>query len=283
MLDRGQLLDWFSSSEICVEAAISAVCIYLFVVHSFTANSPFVSLAVFRDRNFVICSVVGFFLGFLIYSPMSLLPQMLEALFGYPIMQIGLVMAPRGLGVLVAMVIVGRVIDRVDFRVMVFTGLLLSALAMFQMSHMSLQADSWLVLTSGIIQGMGSSVIFVPLSAMTFATLPARYRNEGAALNTLVRNFGAAVGISVIQLMTIRNQAAVQSRLVEGLRPDNPAIAMAMPGTDLSLPETAAQIEGEVTRQAMMVSYVDAFWILFVIGIAASLLVFLIRNPRRAA
>ena len=281
MLDRGQLLDWFSSTEICVEATLAAACLYLFIVHSFTSDHPFVSLAVFRDRNFVICSIVGFFLGVLIYSPMSLLPQMLEGVFNYPIMQIGLLMAPRGIGVLFAMLAIQRIIHRVDMRLLVFAGLLLSAFSLFLMSRLSLQSDGTLIFVAGVIQGVGSSIIFVPLATMSFLTLAPRYRNEGAALGTLTRNFGAAVGIAVIQSMTIRNEAAVQSRLVEGLRPDNPVVLSAMPGADLFSPETAMRLEGEVFRQAMMVSYVDAFWLLFILGAASSLLVFLLRAPKR--
>jgi DHA2 family multidrug resistance protein len=113
---------------------------------------------------------------------------------------------------------------------------------------------------------------------MGFSTLPARYRNEGAALSTLTRNFGAAVGIAATQAFTIRSEAAVQSRLVEGLRPDNPVLAWRMPGADVFSAQTAARLEGEVVRQATMVSYVDAFWVLCLLGLAASLLVFFIRG-----
>ena len=281
MLDRGQVLDWFGSTEICIEATLAVACLYLFVVHSFTSDHPFVSLAVFKDRNFVICSVVGFFLGVLIYSPMSLLPQMLEGLFDYPIMQIGLLMAPRGIGVLFAMLAIQRIIHRIDMRLLVFAGLLLSAFSLFLMSRLSLQSDGTLIFIAGVIQGVGSSIIFVPLATMSFLTLPARYRNEGAALGTLTRNFGAAVGIAVIQSLTIRNEAAVHSRLIEGLRPDNPAVVSGMAGIDLFSPDIAVRLEGEVFRQAMMVSYVDAFWLLFVLGTASSLLVFLLRAPKR--
>ncbi|MDE8654421.1 DHA2 family efflux MFS transporter permease subunit [Novosphingobium album (ex Liu et al. 2023)] len=280
MLDRGQVLDWFGSTEIWIEAAIAAITLYLFIVHSMTTRHPFVSPAVFTDRNFVLCSIVGFFLGVLIYSPMSLLPEMLESLFGYPTMDVGMAMAPRGLGVLIAMLAIGRLINRVDFRVLVGVGMLLTAYSMWHLSYISLQSDSWIVVTTGVIQGVGSSMIFVPLSAMTFATLPAHLRNEGAALNTLVRSYGGAVGIALIQVLIYRNEAVVQSRLTEGLRPDNPAVRMAMPDTDFSLPENAARVGAEVVRQAMMVSYVDAFWGLCLVGIFASSLVLLLRAPK---
>ncbi|MEJ2410783.1 MAG: DHA2 family efflux MFS transporter permease subunit [Novosphingobium sp.] len=281
LFDRGQVKDWFSSTEIWVETLLAGCAFYLFIVHSMTTKHPFVSPAVFTDRNFVICSIVGFFLGVLIYSPMSLLPEMLSNLFDYPIMDVGLAMAPRGLGVLIAMLAMGRLINRVDPRLLVGFGMLLSAFSMWHLSHMTLQSSDWIVITTGVIQGMGSSSIFVPLSMMTFATLPAHLRNEGTALNTLLRSYGGAAGIALVQVLIYRNEAKVQSRLTEGLRPDNPVVQSALPNADFSLPSSVAAIEHEVVRQATMVAYVDAFWALSIVGLLACAMVFLLQRPRR--
>ncbi|WP_067733992.1 DHA2 family efflux MFS transporter permease subunit [Novosphingobium naphthalenivorans] len=281
LFDRGQVQDWFSSTEIWIETLLAGCAFYLFIVHSMTTKHPFVSPAVFMDRNFVICSIVGFFLGVLIYSPMSLLPEMLSNLFGYPIIDVGLAMAPRGLGVLIAMLAMGRLINRVDPRLLVGCGMMLSALAMWHLSHMTLQSSDWIVVTTGVIQGMGSSSIFVPLSMMTFSTLPAHLRNEGAALNTLLRSYGGAAGIALVQVLIFRNEAKVQSRLTEGVRPDNPAMHFAMPDADFTLPSSVAGIEHEIVRQATMVAYIDAFWALSIVGILACAMVFLLQRPRR--
>lgn len=281
LFDRGQVQDWFSSTEIWVEAVLAGCAFYLFIVHSLTTKHPFVNPAVFMDRNFVVCSIVGFFLGVLIYSPMSLLPEMLSNLFGYPIMDVGLAMAPRGLGVLVAMLVMGRVINRVDPRLLIGFGMTLAAFSMWHLSHMTLQSSSWIVVTTGVIQGMGSSSIFVPLSMMTFSTLPTHLRNEGAALNTLLRSYGGAAGIALVQVLIYRNEAKVQSRLTEGLRPDNPVVQSAMPNADFSAPGSVAGIEHEIVRQATMVAYVDAYWALSIIGLLACAMVFLLRRPRQ--
>ncbi|WP_260045910.1 DHA2 family efflux MFS transporter permease subunit [Novosphingobium mangrovi (ex Huang et al. 2023)] len=281
LFDRGQVQDWFSSTEIWVETLLAGCAFYLFVVHSLTTRHPFVSPAVFTDRNFVICSIVGFFLGVLIYSPMSLLPEMLSNLFGYPIMDVGLVMAPRGLGVLIMMLAMGRLINRVDPRLLIGFGMILSAYAMWHLSHMTLQSSGWIVITTGIIQGMGSSAIFVPLSMMTFTTLPAHLRNEGAAINTLLRSYGGAAGIALVQVLIYRNEAAVQSRLTEGVRPDNPVVQAALPNADFTSPASVAGMEHELVRQATMVSYINAYWVLSIIGILACAMVFLLRRPRR--
>jgi len=281
MLDRGQLLDWFEATEIWVYAVLALAGLYMFVVHSLTHPRPFVSLAVFTDRNFVICALVGFSLGVLIYSPMALLPQMLEGLMGYPIMDVGMLMAPRGIGVFFSMLLVGRVVGKVDFRVLIFTGLLLAAASMYLLAGLSLQAGTRLVIISGLIQGAGSSMLFVPLAALAFATLPARYRNEAAAMSTLIRNFGGAVGIALVQALTVRNAATVQARLAEGVRPDNPAVAVAMPGLDLSAPDAALRMNEEVMRQAAMVSYIDAFWSMCFVGLLSCLLILLLKAPPR--
>ncbi len=283
MLDRGQMLDWFDSTEIKAEAVMAVLCFYLFGVHASTTPSPFVSPAIFRDRNFVVATTLGFSLGVLIYSAMALIPTMLEDLLGYPTLRVGMVLAPRGIGTLVAMLAMGRLINRVDPRVLVCVGLVVSGLSMYMMSGMSLNADGWLVLSSGVLQGLGSSSIFVPLTTMAFATLPARFRNEGSAMSTMVRNLGASAGIAIVQAMTIRNTATVQSRLVEAVRPDNPVMAMRLPGIDWTSAGALDQIQQSIIRQATMVSYIDAFWALFLVGVLSAPCVFLLKRPKRAA
>ncbi|MBV1690632.1 DHA2 family efflux MFS transporter permease subunit [Novosphingobium sp. G106] len=283
MMDRGQLQDWFQSTEIWIEATISGLALFLFIVHVLTAEHPFIRLAIFADRNYVISTLIGFFLGIMIYGVLSLLPPMLSALYGYPIITIGLVSAPRGLGTFVATLVMGRIINRIDARMLVFVGLIVSSLSALLLSRMSLDADEWLVIASGVINGMGSSMIFVPLAAIAFTTLPRQLRNEGAAFGTLTRYLGSAVGISVLQTLTYRNEAIVQSRLTEGVRPDNPAVSLGLPNADFSLPDTLGALSGEIVRQATMVSYVDAFWMLFLVGALASPLAFLMQTKKAKA
>lgn len=283
MLDRGQQLDWFSSSEICVEGVATAVFFYLFIIHTVTARRPFVQLALFADRNFVSASVLGFFLGVFLFATLALLPVMLEELMRYPVVLTGLVTAPRGVGTMISMIVVGQVIKKIDSRVLIAVGLGLAAWSTYRMSGFSLAMNEGLVVSSGFIQGIGTGLIFVPLSTVAFATLKPALRNEGAAMFTLLRNIGSAIGISVLQFVTVRNAATVHSRLVEGLRPDNPNLVAAMPDFDFSLPASIARLNGAVTRQATMVSYVDAFYALFFITLLVSPLVLLMRPPRRDA
>jgi DHA2 family multidrug resistance protein len=281
MLDRGQQQDWFNSTEIWIEGVGAAFFLYLFVVHIMTAKKPFIELALFADRNFVLGSVFGFFLGVLLFSVLALLPPMLEQLMGYPVVLTGLVTAPRGIGTMISMVLVGQLIRRFDIRLLIFSGLVLCGISMHTMASFSLGMDEKLVIVSGFVQGLGTGLIFVPLSTIAFATLDQRLRNEGAAMFTLIRNMGSAIGISVLQAMTIRNAASVHSRLVEGIRPDNPVLAWHLPDFDFSAPAAVAVLNEQITRQAGMVSYVDAFWGLFIVTLAMAPMIVLMRPARR--
>ena len=280
MLDRGQQLDWFSSWEICIEAAAAIAFFYVFIVHTLTAERPFIDLALFKDRNFVSGSVLGFFLGVLIFSVLALLPPMLEGLMGYPVVLTGLVTAPRGLGTMVSMIVVGQLITRVDARLLIGSGLAIAGYATYRMSGFSLAMDESLVISTGFIQGIGTGLIFVPLSTIAFATLDTRLRNEGAAMFTLIRNIGSAIGISVLQAMTIRNAHTVHARLMEGIRPDNPALQRNMPGFDFNSAGALGRLNAEVTRQASMVSYIDAFHFLFITTLFVAPLILFMRPPK---
>jgi DHA2 family multidrug resistance protein len=283
LLDRGQQLDWFYSTEIRIEAAAFGLFLFMFIVQTLTARRPFIELGLFADRNFLFCSVLGFLLGVLVFGVLSILPQLLETLMGYPVVTTGLVMAPIGIGTLVSITVVRRIAHRVDGRLLMLCGLVLTATAVFMLSGMSLQMGQSFVTLAGFCQGMGTGLLFVPLSTLAFATLPAHFRNEGAAMFTLIRNLGSSIGISAFQVLSYRNAETVRARLAEGLRPDNPLVAE-MPGRfSLTDPAGIAALSGEVARQAQMVAYVDGFWLLGVLAIAALPLILFMRSPRRGA
>jgi len=281
MLDRGQQLDWFSSTEIWIEAGVAALCLYIFIVQTMTARAPFVDPRLFMDRNFLVCTVIGFIIGALLFAVLSVLPQLLEGLMGYPVVTTGLVMAPRGVGSFIAAMVIGQLGRRLDGRLMIGLGLLLNAVSLFMLSHLSLQADEKAIILSGFIQGLGSGMVFAPLATMAFATLDVNFRNEGAAMFTLLRNLGSSIGISLLQVLTFRNTQTVQSRLVEGLRPDNPAVLTMPSRFSLTDPSGIAALGGEVSRQSAMVSYVDAFWLLGVVSLLSIGLIIFLSPPRK--
>jgi len=280
LLDRGQMLDWFQSWEICIEATVAATALSVFLIHVLTVPRPFIQLAIFKDRNFVICTLIGFSVGVMLFGTSSLLPPLLTGLFAYPVIEVGLVMAPRGLGNVLSTPVVGLVINRIDPRVLVFIGMATCAGASYELSHMSLESGNWPVMVAGFLNGVGTTLIFIPLSTMAFATLPRELRNDGAAINTLIRYLGSAVGISMLQILTYRNEAVVQSRLTETVRPDNPVFDLRMPWFDPTAPDSLARVDFEIVRQAMMVSYIDAFWALFLVSVCFAPLIFLLRIAR---
>ncbi len=179
MLDRGEQLDWFSSTEIVVEAVVAALAFYLFLVQTFTVKQPFIDPAIFKDRNFTIGLCFIFVVGIILLASLALITPYLQNLMGYPVITAGMVLAPRGIGTMVAMMIVGRIINRVDPRLLLAAGLLLTAEVLWEMNYFTPDVSQWTLVRTGILQGMGLGFMFVPLSTITFATLPGSAAHPG--------------------------------------------------------------------------------------------------------
>jgi DHA2 family multidrug resistance protein len=282
MLDRGQQQDWFSSTEICVEGALSIFFFYAFIVQMKTAAQPFIQFELFEDRNFAFGLIFAFVIGVVVFGVLALLPSMLQQLLGYPVVLTGFAVGPRGIGTLFSMLVVGHLIKVVDPRVLTVAGLGAIALSMYMMSGFTLQMGMTTIVLSGLMSGVGNGLAFVPLSAMSFATLNARFRNGATAMYTLIRSIGSAIGISVLQALVIRNTATVHARLVEGVRPDNPVLAIRSPDFDFGSPASVAAMNGEITRQASMVSYVDSYWMILIVICVVAPFVFVMRPPAKS-
>jgi DHA2 family multidrug resistance protein len=282
-LDRGDDRAWFESREIWIEATVAAVALCLFAFHTATADRPFLPRAMLRDANFITATAFGFFIGMLLFSTLALLPPMLEELMGYPVVTTGLVTAPRGVGSLISMFLVGQLIRRVDARLIIAVGLFISAAALLGMTRFSLQMNAQLVIWTGLLQGIGIGLIFVPLTTLAFATLNPTWRADGAGVFTLVRNLGSSAGISIMQALHTRNSQVLHSALVEHLRPDNPlarAPWLAAPFS-LSNPAGLAQLNGEVDRQASMIAYIDDFHLMLFVALALAPVLLVMRRPPR--
>ncbi len=281
MLDRGQLKDWFSSTEIWIEAIVAGLGFYLFVVHMLTTSKPaFVSPALFKDRNFVTGNVFIFVVGVVLFATLALLPPLLQDLLNYPVVLTGLVTAPRGIGTLVAMFIVGRLMGIVDTRLIIAAGFGLTAFSLWQMTGFYLQMDTPLVVWSGVVQGLGTGFVYVPLAAVTFATLSPEFRNEGTALFSLVRNVGSSVGISVVETLLTRNTQMMHSRLGEQVTPYNDVLHTQSP-TALSTTHGLAMLNHSVNDQAAMIAYNNDFKLMMVLTLCAVPLVLLLRRGDR--
>jgi MFS transporter, DHA2 family, multidrug resistance protein len=285
MLDRGQLKDWFNSTEIWGEAIVSGVCFYLFIVHTATASDrSFINLDLLKSPNFMAGTVLMFFVGGILSGTLALLPTMLQSLMNYPVMTTGLVTAPRGIGTMIAMFLVGRMINRIDNRLIILTGFLLTVLSLWQMTGFSLQMGMAPVIFSGVLQGFGLGCTFVPLNTLALSNLPRHILTQGTAMRSLMRNLGGSVGISILEALLIQNTQIVHSRLVEHLRPDNP-LAQApslTPPFSLSSPVGVAALNAEVTRQAAMVAYVNDYALMMMIVVLLIPLLLLVRRPRAA-
>jgi MFS transporter, DHA2 family, multidrug resistance protein len=282
LLDRGELKDWFGATEICVEAAISGLALYLFIVHTATATErSFLNRDLLKDTNCIIGTVMMFLIGIPLYGTMTLLPTMLQDLMNYPVMTTGLVTAPRGIGTMVAMFVVARLIGRVDIRLVIVTGLLVTAVALWEMTGFSLYMGMSPIIVTGVLQGFGLGFVFTPLSTVTFSTLPRQLLTQGTAIFSLMRNIGGSVGIAIVEALLAENTQVVHSRLIEHLRPDNP-LAQAQLATpySLTIPSGIAALNAMATRQAAMVAYIDNFKLMMIMVIAGLPLVLLLRRPR---
>ena len=283
-LDRGEQLDWFDSMEIRVEAIGSLVAYAFFIGHTWTVQgTSFFNRALLHDRNFVTGIVIAFVVGITLYATMALLPGLLQGLLNYPVVYTGELMAPRGIGTMVAMLMVGRMLHWIDARWIMALGFALTAAALWMMARMTLDMDGWPVITSGVIQGLGIGFTFVPLSTVTFATLAPALRNDGTPIYSLLRNVGGSVGISIVQALLTHGAARAHAELAADVGPGNLALsslpALMNPASQGGL----AIIDGVVSRQAAMIAYLDDFRFMLALTLLSMPLLLLIRKAAPAS
>jgi MFS transporter, DHA2 family, multidrug resistance protein len=283
MLDRGELKDWFGSTEIIVEGMLAAIGLYVFLAHSLTAKHPFLHPALFKDRNFIAGLVLIFIVGIILLATLALLPPMLQNLMDYPVITTGLVTAPRGVGTLISMILVGRLVNRTDSRLLMLLGLALTAYSLYEMTSYSMQMGQGPIVWAGIVQGCGLGFIFVPLSTVTFATLPSEYRTEAAGIYSLLRNVGSSLGISVVQTLLTQNTQINHATLAEHITRFNPLMQFPqiVKYWDINTTAGLAALNAEITRQAAMIAYIDDFKLMMIVTLAAIPLLLLVRKPAR--
>jgi DHA2 family multidrug resistance protein len=266
LLDRGEVKDWFSSGEIILEAVVAASAFYLFLVHTFTAEKPFVRPALFRDRNFAAGVIFIAVVGLTYYASLALQPAYLQELMNYPVVSAGIVMGPRGVGTMAAMVVVGRLVGRVDTRLLLGAGLGLTAWTFYAMTGWTPDISQSEIISVGVVQGIGLGFLFVPLSATALSTLLPDQRTEGAGFYNLARNIGSSVGISVVNALLARNtqvnHASIAAHVTAVNRGfENPAVH------DFWNPLTAAgraALDAVITQQAQIIAYIDDYKLLLI-------------------
>ena len=282
LLDRGQAAGWFGSVEIWLYLGLAISGLWVFVVHCWTAAAPFVDLRMFRDRNFAMGLVFIFIIGMTLFSGLALLPPLLQSLLGYPVVQTGLVMAPRGVGTMVSMILVGRLVARFDARLLVAFGIVITAWSLWLMSGFDVQMDSRPIILSGVIQGFGLGFVFVPLSTLTFATIAPQFRGDATSFFSLVRNVGSGVGISIVTMVLARMMTVNHEELASRLTATSPQVGAQFPQLLSGVPAVAAQADRLVSQQAAMIAYVDNFLLMLVFTVAALPIVLLLRRPQAA-
>jgi MFS transporter, DHA2 family, multidrug resistance protein len=282
MLDRGEQAGWFGSTEIIAEALISGAGFYFFLAHSLTTATPFVRFDLFKDRNFVAGCLFMVVIGVVLFGTMALVTPFMQNVVGYPILTAGTLLASRGVGTLIAMIIVGRLLRVVEARYLVLTGLLCASFTLHQMISFTDQTSAHTIVTVGILQGFGIGLVFVPLSTVAFATLPGYLRTEGTAILTLLRNIGSSVGISMVIANLTDMTTRMHANLSEFVTPFNNALTMPDARSTLNMGTDTgrALMDQLLTQQAAIIAYANDFKFLMYLTLVTIPAVFFIGSSR---
>ena len=290
LLDKGQEEDWFASDLMTALAAVAVVSLLVFLIHEWTTAEPVVDLRVFRIRTYSTGVFLMTTLGFVLYGSLVLLPILLQTLLGYPSLQAGMAMAPRGIGSFIGMPMVGLLIGRLDARKMVATGLLIGGITLIWLGRLNLSAGYWDFFWPQFVQGFALSLLFVPLTTITMDPIPRERMGNATSLFNLMRNIGGSIGIALTGTMLARQQQVHFVTLGTHVDPYNP-VAQSMfdrlrggflaSGSD---PVTAsdralAAMAGLVHRQASIVSFVEIFRLLGLMFLLLIPLVLLMKRP----
>lgn len=282
MLDRGEQLDWFESLEVWCYVSLIGASGWVFLVHTFTHSQPFINPQLFRDRNFVIGLLLVFTYGMMNITPTVLMPSMLQNLMGYPDSLIGIVLGARAAGMAVGFVLVGMM-GKLDPRIGMVVGISAIGFSGWNMAHFNLETDPWSVSINGIIQGIGSGLMWVPLSIVAFATLPLRLLPDASSIFHLLRNFGSSIFISISVLALVRTGRISYSELSESITPYNQAATLPQVTGSWSF-ETVPGLSvlgSEINRQAMMIGYINSFALYALVAFSAIPVMLLVRIKSR--
>lgn len=282
MLDRGQSEDWWQSAEILIEGGVAIAMLWMVIIHFASAKQPLFERSLFKDRNLVMAGILMTIIGMTVMTPMALLPAMLQTLFNYPVIDTGLVLAPRGVGTFTTMALSGYLMGKVDTRWMIISGILLSALSMYLMAHWNLEISQDQIIMTGFLQGLGMGLVFMPVNALAFATLPQRFRTDGASLMNLLRSLGGAVGISIATTLLAQNAQTAHEKIGANVTQQTIASLNAYDITRFGAPgqSVVAMVNAEVTKQAYMIAYLNDFYLMAGISLLAIPLVFLLKTPK---
>ena len=281
MLDRGERADWFDSAEIVTWATLAGLALYAFIAHSATAERPFLDPRLFADRNFSVGIVLIFVFGMLNITPMTLLPPLLQGVSGYPDSVIGFVLGARGLGTMAGFFLM-IFANRLDPRAMIVLGFLLQAVAGWQLTQLDVSPSTSDVFWPMALQGLGVGVLWVPITIVSFSTLPSAYVSEGSAVYHMVRNIGSSIHISLSIALVVHMTRTGYAELAERVTPYSGSLSMPWVTGAWNLEDARglAAVSREMARQAAMIGYLDAFVFFVATSLVVLPLVLLIRVKR---
>jgi DHA2 family multidrug resistance protein len=283
-LDRGEQLGWMESNEIIAEFVISAAGFYYFFAHSLTTSKPFIQFAIFKDKNFVGGCVFMAVMGLVLFSTMALSSPYLQNVIGYPIITAGLLLASRGCGTFVAMMLVGRMLRYIEARTLIVSGLGLTGLSLFYMTGWTDQTGVNEIVTLSIVQGFGFGLVFVPLSTVAFLTLPNHLRTDGTSMLTLMRNVASSIGISVVIAQLTEGTRRTYAILSQHVTPFNHA--MQMPDVrgmiDMNTDTGRAMADAMVNLQAQIIAFALDYQMVMIFTLCAIPLAVMIGSSKAA-
>ena len=293
VLDKGQEEDWFASNTITTLAIVSGVTLTWLIVHELRTEDPVVDLRVFKSRSYAVGVFLMTVMGFVLYGSLVLLPIMLQTLFGYPPLQAGIAMAPRGVGSFFLMPLTGLMTGRFDPRKLLTVGFVVGGGTLLWLSTLNLHAGYWDIFWPQLTQGAGLSLLFVPLTTVSMDPIPRERMGNATSLFNLMRNIGGSIGIAVTGTMLARDQQRMASMLgtnVTAYDPHTQALfaqiraGFMAGGADgvTATNQTYVALSGIVRREASMVSFVTLFQLLGLVFLALIPLVLLMKRPRRA-
>lgn len=283
MLDRGNHVDWFDSIETWIYLGVALSTTWMAVIHLATSENPIFRQELIYDPNFLLALAFMIVVGVVMMATIALLPPMLQHLFNYSVIDTGMTLMPRGVGTLISMQLSGILVRRgFDARTLVACGFALAGASLWMMSGWSLDVDYWNIVVSGFIQGLGMGMVFIPINASAFATLPPHLRTEGASLLNLFRSIGASVGISVVSTLLARNIQVAHQDLASHM---NSASIAGLDFTTVDRFQVMGDValrmaDGIVNREAAMIAYVDDFYAMMWVTLAAIPLCILLRPPQ---
>ena len=283
-LDRGEQLGWLGSNEIIAEFIISGIGFYYFFAHSLTTAKPFIQFALFRDKNFVGGCVFMAVMGLVLFSTMALSSPFLQNVIGYPIITAGLLLATRGCGTFVAMMMVGRMMRYIEARTLIVSGLTITCGSLFYMTYWTDQTGVTEIVVISIIQGFGFGLVFVPLSTVAFLTLPNHLRTDGTSMLTLMRNVASSIGISLVISQLTEGTRYNYAILSEHINPFNHAMQMPQVRAmiDMATDKGRAMADAMVKAQAQIVAFSHDYQMVMIFTACAIPLAIMIGSSKAA-